>query len=300
MHDRHAAEMLSRYATYHLFMEKVLTLILVLSFLVAEYALSCSDMPYEYQVRYYELIERTENIVLANVSRIDTLNNSHLEYHFRTVENLRGDRYTNSFSLTYPINETIAARTKNDDFDKHRSRDFWGLRNARTQMDSDCRLYPIFQAGDSYLLFLGEKDHRRGYELIKSENDLWLEVVRKVLDSQNFSYRYTKNVFEWLETIDAILVNEYVEHGEEFLIRKKEQIYGDNYEIDQDDFNTSEEDYGNFLMIVYRNYGSDGEDLTFPYSIENGVIDFHFFPTEYEVTDYKNITLNSIRQHFKK
>ena len=111
-----------------------------------------------------------------------------------------------------------------------------------------------------------------------------------------FYQKYIRMAWE----IDAILVYEYVEHEGEFLIKKTEQISGDHYDENQDYFKKSKEDGGKFLMIVYRNYGSDGEDLTFPYSIENGVIDFHFFPTEYEVTDYENVTLNSIRQHFKK
>jgi len=279
-------------------MKRILPFIFVIICITTESALSCSDMPFEYQVRYYELIERTEDIVLANVSRIDTLNNSKIEYHFSTVENLRGDKYINSFTLTYPIIESDASSFQYDDFDKHRSRYFWELGGSRTFIDVDCLLYPVFQIGHSYLLFLDEKDHRMGYEMIKSEDDLWLEVVKKVLNSDNFSYRYTKNVFEWLETADAVLVYEYIEHEEYYFPKKVEQISGNEYELNMDIHDRSEEDLGKFIFVVYIIDGH--EDLSFPYPVENGIINFHYFITHYEVTEYENVALDTIKQHFNK
>jgi hypothetical protein len=263
---------------------------------------ACIYPPYEYHVPYYELIERTNNIVLAQVTNIDSTYDSSITYSFKTIEILRGHQNLSTFSLKYPLNQWnqwIKEKTTDNDFDLHRSNRFWDLRGSRTLMESDCILYPHFTEGYTYLVFLGDQDHSMGYEVIKTDDDFWLETVRNVLQSDNFSYRYEMDVFEWFKTsVDAVSIYQSVPYGQDRSIMEKiEQISGENYRLSEK-FRPEwgEANYEKYLFTIYhdKEFG-----IYFPLPIENDSINVGHAQTEIKLTGPKVIKVEDLKEHLQ-
>lgn len=67
-----------------------------------------------------------------------------------------------------------------DDFDGHRDGNLLAVANSRVGNDADCQIRPVFVAGESYLIFL-DHPHWAAYEIVRSEDDLWLQKVRELV-----------------------------------------------------------------------------------------------------------------------
>lgn len=265
--------------------------------------LACMAPPIEYHAPYYELIERTNNIVLAKVTDVQFLNDSTVTYSFETIEVLRGQQNLNTFSLEYPLdewNQRIMEETTDEDFDEHRSNRFWDLRASRTMMGSDCILYPHFTEGLTYLIFLGDQDHSKGYEVIKSENDFWLETVRSVLQSDNFSYRYEMDVFEWFTTsVDAVSIYQSVPYEEDQSVPEKiEQISGVDYRLSESFYRPEfgKATFKKYLLVIYHDEKSGSH---FPFPIKNGSIDIRYAQTEIKLTGPEIIKVEDLKERLK-
>lgn len=263
---------------------------------------ACMHPPFEYHAPYYELIERTNNIVLAQVIDVQFPNDSSIIYRFETIEVLRGQRNLNNFSLKYPLeqwNQLIKEETTDNDFDLHRSNRFWDLRASRTIMGSDCILYPHFTEGYTYLVFLGDQDHSKGYEVIKADDDFWLETVRNVLQSDNFSYRYEMDVFEWFKTsVDAVSIYQSVPYRQDqSILEKIEQISGENYMLSEK-FRPelSEANYKKYLFTIYHD---EEFGIYFPFPIENDSINVGHAQTEIKLTGPEVIKVEDLKEHLK-
>lgn len=263
---------------------------------------ACMDPPYEYHVPYYELIERTNNIVLAQVTGVQ-FSNSSVIYSFETIEVLRGQQNLSTFSLKYPLeqwNQWIKEKTTDNDFDQHRSKRFWDLRASRTIMGADCILYPHFTEGYTYLVFLGDQDHSKGYEVIMADDDFWLETVRNVLQSDNFSYRYEMDVFEWFKTsVDAVSIYQSVPYGQDqSVLEKIEQISGDNYRLSEM-FYEPEWGEANFKKYLLTIYHGEEYGIYFPFPIENDSINVGHAQTEIKLTGPEVIKVEDLKEHLK-
>lgn len=163
--------------------------LLFLSFPMSVFA--CLAPPAHMIVDHEELVHRTETIVLAKAlgGSDDTAKvwkKQHELMQFERLELLKGRtplHFTipNGFILSQvmDVNE-FGGGSYETDFDRHRDPRFWKKKWARQWNEPDCALRPTFTVGNTYLLFLGTP-HWQGYERIETNDDVWLETVRKLV-----------------------------------------------------------------------------------------------------------------------
>jgi hypothetical protein len=152
------------------------TLLSVLSFP----ALGCFAPPAEQITAPDELIQRTENIVLAGVIEAKSpLGTYEVTYTFQTVRALKGD-VPGEFQITgYPA----MWEGSNRNFDHHNDEAFWSSGLGRSPNDTDCVIHPTFAVGGTYLVFLGQPYHAKSFEAIirthgdSEKRDKWLQYV---------------------------------------------------------------------------------------------------------------------------
>jgi len=70
------------------------------------------------------------------------------------------------------------------DFSAHQSAEFWALDAGNTIQPGDCVAYGLYELGQEYLVFLRKDSHIRAYENVKTETDLWLRVVKALVEHQ--------------------------------------------------------------------------------------------------------------------
>ena len=70
-----------------------------------------------------------------------------------------------------------------DDFDGHRGGEPFSGNHRYHFTGGDCSLVPVFIAGESYLIVLDDR-HWASYEIVRSEDDLWLQKVRRLIQEQ--------------------------------------------------------------------------------------------------------------------
>lgn len=103
---------------------------------------------------------------------------------FEVIEVLKGE-VASPFTLSvgsYADLDTNPALI-GDDFDGHRDGNLLALYNSRSFNNSRCEMAPVFVPGESYLIFL-DHPHWAAYEIVRSEEDLWLQTVRKLIREQ--------------------------------------------------------------------------------------------------------------------
>lgn len=192
-------------------------LVAIASSLVVSSARACFAPPPSLTEHHTDLITQSEVIVLARVigaankATYDTLNvfegPSLYERplaQFETVENLRG-KTPKTFSFNggslSDVNYDL-----NGDFDKHRASVFWDKNTTRQWNDVDCRMYPVFEEGKTYLLFI-DRPHWRGYEEIAHPaDDFWLAAVRRVLADPSAWSGLSLDLKSWLTLSRGVFV----------------------------------------------------------------------------------------------
>lgn len=136
-------------------------------------AIACQPVP---EMAYSDpdvLIANTRSIYLA------VLESSQLiDVTFRPFEN--GNQRA-SFVLQ---NDGIIGIHSDFDFDHHTDEEFWERSGGRTQVLGNCSIYPKFDVGRVYLVFLDDWRHVKGFETIRGEDE-WLAYVRDVVSSTN-------------------------------------------------------------------------------------------------------------------
>ena len=145
-------------------------------------AVACYTPPAEQQVSPGELVARTKNIVLAEVTKAELIHRGEVLYTFRRVRALAGHA-ENSFVLA---GHAAIWEGDNKTFNHHADPAFWEGQ-GRTPVETDCKIYPSFAVGGTYLLFLDEPRHAMSFELIirtggdKETQDKWLQYVENYL-----------------------------------------------------------------------------------------------------------------------
>lgn len=84
-----------------------------------------------------------------------------------------------------------------NDFDRHEDPIFWDKFVTRAFHAPDCKLYPYFDHGREYLIFL-DHPHYRAYEEIAAPDDLWLQVVRRLIADPNDHSLTTMKLDQWI------------------------------------------------------------------------------------------------------
>ena len=146
-------------------------------------AVACYTPPAEQRVSPGDLIARTKNIVLAEVTKAELIRGREVLYTFRRIRTLAG-RPEEAFVLA---GNAAIWEGNSRTFNHHTDSAFWEGQ-GRTPNDSDCKIHPSFAVGGTYLLFLDEPYHVKGFELImrtggdKETKDKWLQFVESSLE----------------------------------------------------------------------------------------------------------------------
>lgn len=148
--------------------------------MLASDALACRRTPDAFIVPPEELISRTQRIALATVIRAELQDERRVLYTFRTDEPLKG-KVDAEFQMPGGISYGNAI---NYDFDKHQQEAFWESPVGRLSHYPDCRIWPTFVVGATYLIFLDQPHHFKGFErIIQSDPkyglDAWYLFVKK-------------------------------------------------------------------------------------------------------------------------
>lgn len=101
---------------------------------------------------------------------------------FDVIENLKN---AGPDEIVLPATDWTSSQA-NQDFAAHRDAGFWeNDALGRAGFDEQCRFSVDFQAGHTYLLFLGPI-HVKAYELIEVDDDRWLAYVRQSLSETDY------------------------------------------------------------------------------------------------------------------
>lgn len=182
-------------------MRILLTLCLILC---CDPAFACFVLPKQQVVPADELINRTNNIVLAKAVKAEFVpypqidpfvyndkgqltvapgtegTHKPINYTFAVIEVLKGDK-------TEKASVRGQRAQKNYFLSKqtfHQEEEFWKDNAGRLYNAPDCQIHPSFVLGGIYLLFLDEPYHRKSFELIgymdkHISKDKWLAYVKE-------------------------------------------------------------------------------------------------------------------------
>ncbi len=146
--------------------------------ILSTYSLACVVPPTTLLSSDRELISRSPNIALAEISKHESDNSKYIDtFSFTTVKVIRGE-----VPKTFNLKGYLASEEENfGDFSKHQQPVFWAFSAGNSVMPGDCSAYGIYEVGKTYLIFFNELSHIRSFEEIKSKDDLWLNVVKLLI-----------------------------------------------------------------------------------------------------------------------
>ena len=156
---------------------------LLVFILYSSHALACSIPPDHLYENNEILVRSTPTIVLATPENYQ----DHPEFHvpvftFTTNRVLKGTA-PQTFELPGYIASNIEQYPK--DHDGHLDPAFWAYDAATSIQPGDCIAYGIFQLGEQYLIFLRTESHRRAFEMVRSDQDLWYKAVMRLIQDQD-------------------------------------------------------------------------------------------------------------------
>lgn len=163
-------------------------------------AIACIGVPLEVRTHPDELIERTPTIIFALVVSAHWQNNlagfelpsiedyefpanaqlanyqidvPRVEYSFYPLKTLKGEA-----PEVFKLNGDIVRETSFTSHDNHSDNFITNSEGRIVHMS--CKIIPSFVVGGTYLLFLDDKQHIKGYEYIPDYfNDEWFKYVDK-------------------------------------------------------------------------------------------------------------------------
>lgn len=154
------------------------SLIFISASFISVSCFACYIPKKEQRVDVKTLVERSEDIVLAEVKGIRAPEEKfgQFEYTFVVIDAIKGNK---SGEFTLKGHELVADDGKI--FPQHTEKDFWKASVGRARTNPDCSLSASFQVGRRYLVFPNEPYHVKGFELIESEKDPWLRKVKSLV-----------------------------------------------------------------------------------------------------------------------
>ena len=267
--------------------------VLVASLLAAALpAQACFAPPPELVKHHRDLVADSATIVLARALAPDSAETGHslgdATPHFEAVEVLKGE-IAPTFSLEngrYLVASEEQEFLLDDfvsDFSGHRDIAVWDRFRTRQWNESDCGMMPRFEPGETYLLF-PDHPHWRAYELIRSEDDLWLTAVRNLLADSTRRAGLAVTVPQWLslargafvvraascDSLDFDVVEVLVGNADgkwEPSPRSRTQYYGTGWTC---------EIGSRFLVVVYQDSRSGPEHTDSGlFNVDEGAVDFN-------------------------
>lgn len=173
-------------------------LAVLLSALVAQNCWACHSPPVQQRMHVDEQIMRASDVSVAQVMSATPLEGKLVEYRFVVLRRLAG-QHENTFTVTGRAEASRSSTTgfystmltgpektgRGDDtsFNNHTDPAFWKRGGGRVMNGGDCRIYPNFVVGGTYLVFLNSPWSWRSFEKIElvngaiNEEDKWLAYV---------------------------------------------------------------------------------------------------------------------------
>lgn len=170
------------------------SLVLLLSVLMTQNTWACWKPPEQQLISVDEQIMAATDVSVAEVISATPVEGRDIEYRFRVRQRLAGaDR--GSFTVMgrsigkhwsdfTTASSSAAGGDQDTTFDHHTNPAFWKRGGGRVMNEGDCRIYPSFVVGATYLVFLGAPVTWRSFEKIEAVNgritddDKWLAYVK--------------------------------------------------------------------------------------------------------------------------
>lgn len=281
---------------------------------------ACDAPPPDLTKHHRDLVAASTRIVLAR-ALIPRFAGGELLPAFESVEVLKGDVASefvleSGRGLDASTGMAFLFGTHDSDFNGHRDIAFWDQGLTRQWNDTDCMMRPLFEPGETYLLII-DHPHWRAYELVRREDDLWLQAVRNLLADPSRQSGLSVTVPQWLslaprafvvsvadcEKPEFELVQVLRGSGEapypDFRLQKPTRYYGSRRDC---------EIGMKFLTLVYYQSEADPAYVNSAnFDIIDGMVDFsraidgdlrdgtQFGGTELEVIGDRKISLNDLR-----
>lgn len=133
---------------------------------------------------------------------------------FEVIEVLKGNapaRFTLPNSILFRIDHTSTPMQVQNHFEDHTHPEFWVQFGGRVSSRAEYFDYTAgFVEGEIYLLF-PDYGTDKSYELIRSEDDKWLNFVRNFFENfEHFKKYYSSDEFKILDFYEKISRSEYV------------------------------------------------------------------------------------------
>jgi hypothetical protein len=136
---------------------------------LTETLLACFAPKQEQIVSTQDLVKRTKDIYLAEASGAESK-----QTVFKVLKTLKGKQID-----AFKLESSIIMSENETDFHRHTDKSFWEPSGGRVQIGADCKLSMSFQKGKKYVIFYNKPYHFKSFELIESDNDIWLAFVQK-------------------------------------------------------------------------------------------------------------------------
>lgn len=177
-------------------------LVFLLLFVSAVPAAACFAPPAEFTRHHGELVADAVRIAWARALEPSSPRSLPglfgVAPRFEVIEVLKGD-VPDEFTLA---NGRYSVGPENDDFlnsdfDGHHDLAVWDRMLTRQWNNSMCQMEPAFVPGETYLIFL-DSPHWRSYEIVRSDDDLWLKAVRNLIENPSRRAGLAVTVPQWL------------------------------------------------------------------------------------------------------
>lgn len=142
-------------------------------------ARACVAPPAEQHAPIDELIASADTIVLAKPTGAVRLSPYRVAYTLEAVSMVSG-KAVSRFEIIGRPRDGRSKGLAEWNFEDHTAKVFWEDDWAGSVFNHpDCKLYPSFALGGTYLVFLGDVPHVKGFERIHDPSkDQWLKYVQ--------------------------------------------------------------------------------------------------------------------------
>lgn len=146
-----------------------------------ENAICCPAIPPEEYTPYTDLIHGTTRIALGSLQNSKVLQDGSREYLFKTTKVVKGSVGETFTVVDVDIGVAISSEN-NSDYEGHTKKEFWeNPYFGRGQSFIDCKIHPVFNQGDQYLIFLDKPYHWKSFERVATLQDKWFVEVSTVV-----------------------------------------------------------------------------------------------------------------------
>ena len=168
-------------------MQKTKVSVTLLFTFIGTLAIACSEPKIGAGRAKDELIEKSDVIVLAEVVEIDPDVPYATLFYLKPIRTLKGEPPERIEFMSFSPEQSSSR-----DFDGHKEEEFWSQDIGRSNWPC-CICGPdhFFEPGETYLLFPDSFGAMKSAELIKSDDDKWLNYVEMKVKEEHIQSVHT-------------------------------------------------------------------------------------------------------------